>query len=67
VVRRLIGKTEVGADIRGGVMKYFLVWRHDDVRRERAVSGYARCKAAHTAEWRKLLNDISAVVEIHVT
>src|SRR5271163_2556160 len=67
----LIGKTEVGADVVVGIMHYFIVWRHDDVRWELAgagpASGYARRKAAHTAERRKQLHDISAVVEIHVT
>src|SRR5437867_9301886 len=48
-------------------MKYFTVWRHDDVRRKRAGSGKARRKAANTAERRKLLDDIGAVVEINVT
>ena len=56
----------MGTDIAPVVMKYLIVWRHDDVRWERAGSGKARRKAAHTAERRKLLNDIRAVVEINV-
>src|ERR1700746_3424906 len=47
-------------------MKYLIVRRDDHVRWERAGSGKARRKAAHTTERRKLLNDIGAVVEINI-
>src|SRR5690348_18349945 len=48
-------------------MKYLAVRRDDDVRWKRTISGNAGRMAANTAGRRKFLEDIGAVVPIHVT